>query len=125
MSRTTIPTVKVETVVPAVRQNVAFKTSGNTSYLAKPDETWDWEDLRNYVIHEIERRHGAQPRDSRKEFGIFNSFMNRWGSQAVPIARFAFEISDGRWMGAPIKMTRFCKESDKVFGSVIAEKLVA
>jgi hypothetical protein len=41
----------------------------------------------------------------------------------VEIAKFAFEILDGRWRGAPVKITRFCKASDPYFAQPIDEYL--
>lgn len=85
---------------------------------------WGWDALRDYVVAEIEARFGAFPRDGKKEYGIFTSFVGRWGSDAAQaIARYAFEVCDGRWAGAPISVTRFCKGSDPFFGAVIAQRI--
>lgn len=98
------------------------KASTSRAYLGKTD--WAWDDLRDYVVAEIEARFGAFPRDSRKESGIFKSFLARWPEQAQAIAKYAFEVSDGRWAGAPISVNRFCKGSDPYFAQVISERLV-
>ena len=64
-----------------------------------------------------------QPRDPRKEYGIFTGFLARWGAAAVPIARYAFDIKDGMWMGEPITVSRFCKGSDPWFANTIVRNL--
>lgn len=112
----TVPVVKDEVVVrPVLSQSVTFA--------GKPPADWSWEELRDYVVREIEARFGAFPRDSKKEFGIFSAFKGRWGAQAGPIAKFAFDVADGRWKGAPISVTRFAKGSDPYFSVPISERL--
>jgi hypothetical protein len=93
------------------------------AFLTKDDEAWDWRALRDYVVAEIEARFGAFPRDAKKEFGIFDGFVRRWGAGAAAIARHAFDHADGRWRGAPISINRFCKNADPYFGVPIAERL--
>lgn len=112
------PTADVVTEHVTVRQ----RESSSRSHLTTTD--WGWEELRDYVVTSIEKRWGVFPRDSRKEAGIFKSFLARWPSQAQQIARYAFEVSDGRWRGAPVSVNRFCKASDPYFAAVIAERLV-
>lgn len=85
--------------------------------------SWDWRACRDYVALEIEQRFGAFPRDPKKESGIFKSFVERWGDQAQAIARYAFEVCEGRWAGAPISINRFCKASDPFFAQPILDKL--
>lgn len=117
------PTVVVS---PVVVQTITTTTLPETSvgYLGKTDDQWGWEDLRDYVVREIEARHGVQPRDFRKESGIFKSFMTRYGADAVPIARLAFSpVFDGWWKSAPISVTRFCKGSDPYFADVLRARL--
>lgn len=116
MVKTTSQVVIEETV------RVIHRPSESKAYVGKTD--WTWSDLRDYVVGQIEERFGAFPRDSRKESGVFKSFLARWGDQAQPIARHAFEVADGRWGGAPISVNRFCKNSDPYFAAVIAERLV-
>lgn len=101
---------------------IVHKPSQARAYLGKSE--WAWDDLRDYVVTQIEERYGAFPRDSRKESGIFKSFLARWGGKAQPIARYAFEMADGRWAGAPIGVNRFCKGSDPFFAEVISARLV-
>lgn len=112
----TIPLVAEEVTVTPV-------ASAAASYAMKAESSWGWSDLRDYVIREIESRHGPQVRDPKKEAGIFKGFMSRWPEQAVAIARSAFEVHDGMWRNAPISVNRFCKASDPYFSAVIAERL--
>lgn len=97
------------------------RPSESRAYLGKSD--WEWDDLRDYVVAQIEQRFGVFPRDSRKEASIFKSFLGRWGQQAQQIARFAFEVEDGYWKGSPVSVNRFCKASDPYFSEVIARRL--
>ncbi len=113
--------VSAVTVVETVA--VTHRPSEGRSWLTKPVEQWDWRDLQDYVVHEIETRHGVFPRNSKKEYGIFSSFVSRWGAKAGRIAQYAFDVCEGRWIGAPISVFRFCKNSDPVFAQVIADKL--
>lgn len=92
-------------------------------YLVKDDEEWGWQDLRDYVVSQIEERFGPFPRDGKKEKGIFDSFLRRWGAKGPVIARYAFERANGFWHSAPISVNRFCKNSDPYFAIPIAEKL--
>jgi hypothetical protein len=117
---------EVVTEVPAVVEKVTVSRVRDTSagYLTKKDSDWEWDDLRDFVVHEIEARHGAQVRDFRKESGIFKGFLSRYGDQAVPIARLAFSpVFDGMWRSAPIAVTRFTKGSDPYFGDVLLQRL--
>ena len=117
----TAPALSVEireavTVTPRPSQSRAF--------VAKTDDAWDWSDLRDYSIAQIEERFGPFPRDAKKEAGIFKSFLARHGEQASAIARFAFEVEGGYWAGAPISVNRFCKASDPYFADKIKPRLV-
>lgn len=113
------PTV-VETVTVTPRPSQAEQ-----AYLARPEAEWDWSDLRDYVVTRIQEVHGPQPRDHKKEMGIFKGFLSRWGADAAAIARHAYEVEGGWWRGAPIYVTRFCKGSDDYFARVIASKILA
>lgn len=95
------------------------------AYRARQDEQWTWGDLRDYVVTQIERYHGPQPRDHYKEMGIFKGFLGRWQEAAPAIARHAFEVERGMWRSAPISVSRFAKGSDPYFSIVIAERLAA
>jgi hypothetical protein len=113
-----------DTVIITEEVAVGAKPDPNRSeFLSKTDEEWDWRALRDYVVAGIESRFGAIPRDPKKEKGIFDSFVKRWGADAASIARYAFEIADGRWRGSPISITRFCKNADPHFAELIANRL--
>lgn len=116
---------------PQLVQRVTEKVGVTEKVRARPShqrthlvtEQWGWQELRDYVATEIEKRHGVFPRNPVKESGIFKSFLSRWGDQAPLIARAAFEQHDGWWKGAPISVNRFCKGSDPYFAEVIAKNL--
>lgn len=85
---------------------------------------WSWEQLRDYVMRSIAERHGPQPRrEAHQVNSIFKSFAARWGNQAGPIARFAFEQQDGYWRDAPVDIRRFTKGNDAYFAGPISERL--
>jgi len=120
----TLPVVQVVSAAPAVVERVtATPLSSSRGFLARPDTQWTWEDLRDYVVGQVEQRFGAFPRNFHKELGIFKSFMARYPDQAVAIARYAFEVKDGYWSGAPVSVTRFCRGSDRWFAEVIVARL--
>jgi hypothetical protein len=110
-------TVRMTTRVPAVTEQVVI-TPAAESYLVPASESRldllqepeaiGWDGMRDYVIGEIERLFGPFPRDPLKEKGIFSSFVNRWGDEAMPIARAAFETFSGYWKNSPIAVNRFC-----------------
>lgn len=112
------------TVVVTEEVTLTPRRSEARAFIAKEEATWEWSDLRDYVVTEIEKRFGAFPRDMRKESGIFKSFLTRYADQAPAIARFAFEVEDGFWGGAPISVNRFCKNSDPFFADKIKVRLV-
>jgi len=98
----------------------------SVEHLLTDEAEWGWQALRDYVVTEIEKRFGQQPTDARKEASIFKSFLDRWGSKAPAIARYAFEgTPNGWWHSAPISVYRFCKNSDPYFSVPIAEALFA
>jgi len=115
----TAPAVAVQSKVTVISQ-----PSTARAFLAKDDEMWTWQDLRDYVVAQIEQRFGVFPRNLAKESGIFKSFIARHGAKAPAIARYAFEVKDGFWAGAPIGVNRFCKGSDPYFAEPIIERLV-
>lgn len=91
--------------------------------LLTPESSWGWEEVRDYVVAQIEARTGTFPRDARKEASIFQRFCRQFGPDAPAIARFAFEVADGRWKGAPIGINRFCKASDSWFADPILARI--
>jgi len=123
-STTSTVTVRQQTPVVTQEVRVVPVASAAVSYAMKDDAVWGWSDLRDFVIREIEKRHGPQVRDPKKEASIFKSFMSRWQDQAPAIARAAFgPVNDGMWRNAPISVNRFCKASDPFFSEVIAARL--
>lgn len=115
--------LSVVQTAPVVVEEVILKPSVAAGYVMKSDESWGWQELRDYVIREIERRHGPQVRNPKTESSIFKSFITRWPDQAVAIAKTAFEVHNGMWRNAPISVNRFCKASDEYFAAVIAKNL--
>lgn len=94
-----------------------------TDLLDAPTD-WSWEQLRDYVMRSIAERHGPQPRrEAHQVNSIFKGFAARWGNQAGPIARFAFEQQDGFWRDAPVDIRRFTKGNDAYFAGPISERL--
>lgn len=119
----TAPTVIVETPTLVVTEHVHTTPVPSATHVMAPVEEWGWEELRDYVVSSIEKTHGPFPRNMKTEHSIFKSFAKRWGSQAGPIARYAFEVSDGMWRGAPISVNRFCLNSDTWFAEPILARL--
>jgi hypothetical protein len=119
------PAPAVTTVAPVVVETVTVvaKPSQAAGFVMRDEQAWGWQDLRDYVIREIEQRHGPQVRDPKKEAAIFKSFLTRWSDSAVAIAKAAFEVHGGMWRGAPISVNRFCLASDEYFAAVIAKNL--
>lgn len=101
--------VSIETTMPVVATSTI--------------EVNDWRVLRDYVVEQITKYNGAFPRDTKKEKGIFTSFISRWGDKAMPIAKAAFEVHQGVWHNAPVRIQRFCINSDPYFACVIARTL--
>lgn len=120
----TIQRVQIEDHVPLVEERVTVRALPvRATHVASSDGTWDWRQLRDYVVGEIVKVTGQFPRNEAKEAGIFKSFLDRWGSDAAPIARYAFENMHGHWKGAPVSVSRFCKGSDPYFGQLIVDHL--
>lgn len=97
--------------------------SQRMSYIGKSDHEWLWNDLQDYVVHHIELRRGSFARTATKEYGIFKSFVSRWGIKAPAIARYAFEVCDGTWRNRPVTIEDFCKAADTRFAQPIADRL--
>lgn len=109
----------------AIVQTVTATQVGTaeSAYLLKPVDAWTWQDLRDYVITEAEKRSGAQLRNPAKEAGIFKGFIARYGIQdAVMVAVAAFEIYEGVWRSAPIGVSRFTTGNDPYFSDVILQR---
>lgn len=119
-----VPTVQqVATHAPVVTQQVSVTpVASRSDLLAEPAE-WTWQEFRDYVVAQIEAVSGPFPRDSRKEYGIFNRFLKEYGQDGIRVARYAFETCGGWWNGAPISVTRFAKGSDPYFVAPILDRL--
>lgn len=113
------------TAVLTEEVTVTRRPSQARSDLLVADEHWGWEEMRDYVVAQIEARTGTFPRDARKEASIFKRFCTKYTDLAPLVARYAFEVADGKWKGAPVSVNRFCKESDPYFADPILEHLVS
>jgi hypothetical protein len=118
----------VQQTVARIEEEVAIiprQAPPDTTHLAIPAEEWTWQQLRDYVINQIERTVGVQPRQpSFKEEAIFTGFIKRHGARrASQIARHGFEVCRGYWKNAPISVNRFCANSDPYFAAPIIEHL--
>ena len=73
----------------------------------------------------IEARFGPFPRHLPQEVSVMKSFMERFGTDAPRIARYAFEspVTKGMWGNAPIRVTRFTRASDEWFAKPILKQL--
>lgn len=123
-------TIVVSTPVPVVRETVtvtrdepSMAIEVRTTDVGKDPTKWDWRDLRNYVVRQIQAFHGEFPIEELKVIGIFKGFARRHGELAGPIAVAAFDLHHGRWRGAPISVTRFCAGSDEFFADPIKRSL--
>lgn len=112
-------------LAPAITESVSITPmpSQSRTHLMTDHESWGWAEIRDYVVTEIEARTGPFPRDARKEASIFKRWVSKYGSDAPAIAKYAFEVCDGRWRGAPISINRFCKGSDFWYSDVILDHL--
>lgn len=113
----------VTTPAATIELSVTQVPSQARGYLSRPYTEWDWQDLRDYVVHEVEVRRGLFPRSGKKEYGIFSRFLSTYGDLSGLIAKYAFEVCDGTWRGAPISVNRFCKASDEFFAIPILEAI--
>lgn len=94
------------------------------SYMLKDESTWTWSDLRDYIIAKSTELFGTQLRDPMKESVILRAFIGRHGiEKAVLVAMAAYEVYGGIWMGAPVTVTRFTKNSDPYFADVILARV--
>lgn len=116
----------IEQSVTAIREEVAIRVyaqPAQTAHVPAPaavSNTWTPEQLRDYVVVEIEKVVGVFPRKPEyKEMAIFKGFCSRYGERAAEIARHAFEVEGGYWRSAPISVTRFCANSDPYFADPI------
>lgn len=113
-------TTLVESVVPVVEETITIKP--RLRPVIKQTQV-DWEQVRDYVLEQIEKAHGPQVHDERKANTIFMAFAARWPEQAMEIAQYAFEESKGFWKGSPVLVARFHRTSDNYFAVPIATLL--
>lgn len=130
LASTTAPVQPIPQVVPQIQtaptvvQQVTIEQVPARTDLLVESEHWSWAELRDYVASEIINRFGAFPRDSRKEYGIFNRYHSTYGDDGIKVAKFAFgPVLDGWWGGAPISVNRFCRASDPYFSEPILDRI--
>lgn len=122
-SSTASSTTSTQVLAPTIVQTVTVTPIPSRTDLLTEESAWTWEELRDYVCGQIIDKFGPFPRDSRKEYGIFSRFLKEFGPDAIPIAKFAFEVQEGWWANAPISVTRFCRASDSYFAEPIRARL--
>ena len=122
-SRPVAPVQPQTDAAPVVVQKVTVQQVSSRTDLTVDESSWGWSELRDYVVSQIERIHGAFPRDAKKEYGIFNRFMKEHGASGVLVAKTAFEVYGGWWNGAPISINRFTRGSDPYFVVPILQRL--
>lgn len=98
-----------------VEEKVTVQQVPARTDMLKAEENWTWQELRDYVCSQIIALHGPFPRNAKKEYGIFNRFLNEHGTNGILVAKAAFEIYNGWWRGAPISINRFARGSDPYF----------
>lgn len=113
-----------EEVAPTIVQRVSIEQVPARSDLLVEAEHWGWMELRDYVASQIINLFGPFPRDSRKEYGIFNRYFGAYGLDGIRVSEFAFgPVCEGWWGGAPISINRYCKASDPYFTEPILARL--
>jgi hypothetical protein len=100
--------------VPHSRSNAVSKR-----HLLKTSDAWGAPELHDYVSNQLLPGTEIGSNDSF----IFRGFVSRWKERAVPIAKFAFEVSGGEWHGQPVAPYMFQKGYDPYFASEIARLL--
>jgi len=116
--------VSVAPVVVSITETIEVRPS-RVAHVIKDPVQWGWEELRDYVVSQIEALWGPFPRELAKEKSIFSSFIDRFGAHAPVIAKYAFEVKKGVWGGAPIRVTRFTRASDEWFARRVLDELAA
>ena len=138
---TTLPTIKLGSPIPDLPSGtvhavidmapsvpapaprlaeVVAPSSGRTDLVGTGEP---WEQLRDYVVSQIEDRWGPMPRNPIKEKSIFTSFVNRYGDKAMAIARAACETHRCEWRSAPLSVSRFTKGCDPYFSDILAKRV--
>lgn len=116
-------TPEVVEAAPVVTQRVTVQQVPSRTDLTLDEQQWGWSELRDYVVAQIIAHHGPFPRDSKKEYGIFNRYFKEHGQAGIQVAKAAFEVYNGYWRGAPISINRFSKGSDPYFVEPILARL--
>lgn len=107
----------------SVRMSVTPVTAEQAARVRRAPETWTAADFCAYVAEEILRIHGPQL-PARDVQGALEGFCDRFGiTQAVLIARAAFEVHGGMWEGAPVTWRRFTEGHDGFFAQPIIAAL--
>lgn len=117
------PATPAVVAAPQVVQRVSVTQVPTRTDLLTSEGDWTWQELRDYVVAQIEQASGPFPRDAKKEFGIFSRFHREHGAAGIEVAKYAFETLGGWWQGAPVSVTRFCKGSDPFFAIPIMQRL--
>lgn len=91
-------------------------------YLLKEDLDWDWQDLRDFILDEMESRGISVDEPAAKVSGIIKSFFKRWDLKGIAIARNIFEIREGQWYNHPITITNFCENQDPYFAKPVFDQ---
>lgn len=91
-------------------------------YLLKDDLDWDWKDLRDFVLDEMEQRGIEVEEEPTKVASIFKAFFKRWDLKGIAIARNIFEVRDGQWYNHPISVNNFCAGQDAYFSKPVFEQ---
>jgi hypothetical protein len=102
---------------------VITPVSDRVADLAQLDGSeWSAADLLFFIREETSRLCGPQVPCNREE-KIASEFLSRFGADGVMIARAAYEVHSGRWMGAPITIRRFSESNDEFFARAILGQL--
>lgn len=104
---------------PPMARTPGSKSEQKKRHLLKVEADWGSPELHDYVVDHIDPGAEQGPNDHF----IFHNFVKRWGDKAVPIAKFAFEVSDGKWHGKVVAPHMFQKGYDPYFAAEIVRIL--
>lgn len=93
--------------------------SPSSKHLYKDEQYWGPQELHDYVLSKMDPDAEVADNDAF----IFQHFMKRWGDKAIQIAKFAFDVSDGKWHGKSVAPLHFLKAYDAYFAEEIARLL--
>jgi hypothetical protein len=107
----------------AVTQEIIVTAGGAAERVdTLPPEDWGPAELEAYTLARITEFHGEQlPCKNSRD--IFEQFLARYGADAVRIARAAFDVHRGMWLGAPVSVARFGASSDRIFADRVRAAL--